>query len=245
MIVLVWIAWIVVATLAFAIVVTLGALVARVSIEGRVGPDGVAADGRWGLIRVAAYGAGHHGAGDTVVVRLLGIRLPGVWLPGGDRRDASKEDEAKGSAAEDRAGDAAQKKRAKETTPGARRSPSLLGYRRLVALALRELRASARHLHVEQVRIDAVIATDDPALTGEAYGLGMAVGAWFQAAWPTVQLSLTPDFVATRPRVHAEAALHFRPVRFVPGAVRVGWAYWTERRRTRRRASGAAGVPTA
>jgi hypothetical protein len=43
------------------------------------------------------------------------------------------------------------------------------------------------------------------------------------------------DFMATVPSGEAELALRLRPVRLLPGVARVGWAYWRERRRSRRR----------
>lgn len=235
MIVLVWVGWIVVALLTLFVALLLAGLLSRVSVEGRVGPDGVAARGRWGLIGVRMQGGS-----DAVEVRLLGVRLPRVGsMRAGEGRDASDADaDADADAGRDdgTADETSTKPTTKKQKRKGRRRPSWLGYRRLVRTALRELRRMARHVHVERLRIDAVVATDDPATTGETYGLAIALAAWMRHTWPRVDVSLEPDFIATRPRVTAEGALHLRPVRFVPGTARVAWSYWTERRRSRPRA---------
>ena len=224
MIVLVWVGWIVAALLLLVVNVVLAGLLSRVSVEGRVGPDGVAAQGRWGVIGVRM-----RGARDGVDVRLVGLRLPGIGSTrAGERREASDDDAE--------SDDDATAKTPTKATRTSRRRPSLLGYRRVARTALRELRGMARHLHVERLRIDVVVATDDPATTGEVYGMATALAAWMRGTWPRAEVWLEPDFIATRPRVTAEGAVHLRPVRLVPGTVRVAWSYWTERRRSRRHA---------
>ena len=132
--------------------------------------------------------------------------------------------------------------------PAAARSPrrerarlSIAAYRRLARTGARELRRMVRHLHVDRLRLEAVVASDDPALTGAVYGYGCAVLGAIRSVWPQADLRWDADFVATEPRGAAEAALRLRPVRLVPSVARVGWADWRGRRRSRRRAGGARG----
>jgi hypothetical protein len=89
-------------------------------------------------------------------------------------------------------------------------------------------------VHLDRLRLAAVIASDDPALTGELFGYGCALTSAIRGRWPDARADLGVDFVSTRPRGSAELALRLRPIRVTGPAVRLGWAYLRERRRARR-----------
>jgi hypothetical protein len=220
-IVLTWIGWTLAALLAAVLLILVAALTSRVAASGRVGPGGYAATGRWGWIGVAV-----DSAEDRLVLRLAGIRIVRRRLSGAGE-DASAPRATSTPSEDEEPGDA----------PKARRGQRLplSSYRRLARTGVRELRRMARHVHVDRLHADLVVASDDPAWTGEAFAFACAARAWLRAAWPTATIDVTVDFVSTRPRGSAEGAAHLRPVRFLPGATRLAWAYAMERRRSRRR----------
>jgi len=208
---------------ALAAAVVLGALVSLIQVEGRVGHAGVSGRGRWGVLGFEAE------SGDgQLVIRLLGLRIARTPLKRGASEAADGVDEPE------------ERERQREAE-GPRLS--LAAYRRLSGTAWREGRHMLRHLHVDRLRLDAVVASDDPSWTGEAFGLGCVVADAIRAAWPQADVRLGVDFTATEPSGAAELALRLRPVRLVPGAARVGWAVWRERRRSRhaRRTRGTTG----
>lgn len=199
-----------------AAAVVVGALVSVLRVEGRVGPDGASGRGRWGVLGVDADTRETH-----AVIRLLGLRIARTPL----KRGASEPTEDEAEAEE----------RERRRRPDRPRLP-IAAYGRLARTAQREARRMLRHLHVDRLRLDAVIASDDPAWTGEAFGFGYLVAEAIRGAWPRADVRLGVDFTATEPSGAAELALRLRPVRLVPGVARVGWAYWRERRRSRVRA---------
>ena len=208
--------------------VVAGALVSVIRVEGRAGPQGVSGRGRWGVLGLEADPGDRH-----VVFRLLGLRIARKPLTrGGPQVSEATEGETE---PEDR-------ERQRKVDRTRLRLPA---YRRLARTAWRESRRMLRHLHVDRLRLDAVIASDDPAWTGEAFGLGCVIADAIRRAWPQADVRLGVDFTTAEPSGSAELALRLRPVRLVPGVARVGWAVWRERRRSRRRARrarGAAGV---
>ena len=226
MTVLVWIASAlgitVLGLLGLASLLIVGALLSLLRVDGRVDAAGPAGRIRWGIV-----GAEVDADSSTLTLRLAGLRIARRPLRGGSSDDARDE-------AEDEDEDAA------TATKRARVGRLRVGaYRRLARTALRELRRMARHVHVRRLMLDLTLASDDPAWTGEAYGVGCAVLAWLRSVWPQAQLHLASDFTAARPYGAAEVAVSVRPVRLLPGLLRVALRYWTERRRSRRRASGA------
>ena len=200
---------------ALAVVVVVGALVSVVRVEGRVGSEGAAGRGRWGVLGIEADTRETH-----AVIRLLGFRVARRPL----KRGASMAPEDEGEPEERR-----RRRRA------GRRRLSLATTLRLSRTVRREARRMLRHLHVDRLRLDAVVASDDPAWTGEAFGFGYLVAEAIRGAWPQADVRLGVDFTATQPSGAAELALRLRPVRLLPGVARVGWAYWRERRRSRAR----------
>jgi hypothetical protein len=219
--VLVWIAASLGIVLLLLVAIVVGALVSLIRLEGRVGPEGAWGRGRWGL-----FGFEVEPAEDRLVLRVLGWRVARTSLR---RRAAEPDTDA----------DATPRAKAKAAARAERRARSqlsLASYRRLARTGWRELHRMRRHLHVDRLRLEAVVASDDPALTGEVYGVGCAALGALRGFWPHADVRLEADFVATEPRGAAEAALRLRPVRLVPSVARVGWAYWRERRRSRRRA---------
>ena len=219
--VLVWIAASLGIALLLLVAIAVGALVSLVRVEGRVGAGGSWGRGRWGVVGFEA-----DPSEDRLVVRLLGLRIVRTSL----RRRANEPE-----ADEDAEQKAKEKAAARKQRRGRDRL-SMSSYRRLVSMGWQELRRMRRHLHVERLRLEAVVASDDPALTGEVYGYGCAALGAIRGLWPHADVHLTADFVATAPSGAAEAAVRLRPVRLVPSLARVGWAYWRERRRSRRRA---------
>ena len=111
------------------------------------------------------------------------------------------------------------------------------GLLRIARAALREARRLLRHIHVEELRTSLVVATPDPALTGELFGYGAALAATARTLWPGARLDLGLDFIADAPRGDIDAAIRTRPIWWGAGAVRVGWVFLRERRRSRRRRS--------
>lgn len=215
MTVLVWIATALGAVLALVLVVVIGALVSLLRFEGRWAPGDLSGRARWGVIGVEVGGAA-----DRLVVRVLGLRVARTSMKRDGTDEVSKVEP--------------KPKRRRQRDAEVRLSMS--SYRRLGRTGWRELRRAARHLHVERLRVEATVASDDPAWTGEVYGFGCAALGAIRGWWPHADLHLAADFVGTAPRGAGEFALSVRPVRLVPGAARVGWRYWWERRRSRRRA---------
>ncbi len=199
-----------------AAAVVVGALVSVIRVEGRAGPDGVSGRGRWGVLGVEADASEAH-----AVIRLLGFRIARRPL----KRGASDVSEGVETTKEP-------EERERQRKAGRTRL-SLASTRRLARTAWREGRQMLRHLHVDRLRLHAVIASDDPAWTGEAFGLGCVVADAIRAAWPLADVRLGVDFTTAEPSGSAELALRLRPIRLVPGAARVGWAVWRERRRSR------------
>jgi len=200
---------------ALAVTVVAGALVSVIRVEGRVGPDGAAGRGRWGVLGIEVDTRETH-----AVIRLLGFHVARRPL----KRGASVPSEDEGEPEERR-----RKRRAGRTRL------SLAATLRLSRTVRREARRMLRHLHVDRLRLDAVVASDDPAWTGEAFGFGYLVAGAIRTAWPQADVRLGVDFTVTQPSGAAELALRLRPVRLLPGVARVGWAYWRERRRSRAR----------
>jgi hypothetical protein len=97
-----------------------------------------------------------------------------------------------------------------------------------------ELRRVARRVHVDRLRLHAVVATPDPAWTGELYGYGCAAASAARAWWPATRIDLGVDFAAELPRGSVDMTVRARPVWLALAGVRVGWAYLRERRRSRR-----------
>ena len=201
---------------ALAAAVVVGALVSVIRVEGRAGPEGVSGRGRWGVIGVEADASDAH-----AVIRLLGLRVA---------RRPLKRGAADVSGAVEKSKEPEERERERRA---GRTRLSLAAYRRLARTAWREGRRMLRHLHVDRLRLHAVVASDDPAWTGEAFGLGYVIADAIRAAWPQADVRLGVDFTAAEPSGSAELALRLRPVRLVPGAARVGWAVWRERRRSR------------
>ena len=213
------------ALLGLVVLGIVGALVSTLHVDARLDTAGPTGRIRWGVARVDL-----DAPADRVDVRLVGLRVARRSLSRGRRPERADEDSSR------TAGGAG----SKDERRGRRRARlPVASYRRLARTAIREVRGMARHLHVERLSLDLTLASDDPAWTGEAYGLACAVAAWVRARWPHADLRLSADFTASRPYGAAELAASVRPVRLIPGVARVALRYWTERRRSRRRASGA------
>lgn len=121
--------------------------------------------------------------------------------------------------------------------PREKRRPGRLplrSWRALAPMGVREARTLLRRVHVDRLRLDGVVASDDPALTGVVYGYGCALVSMLRGRWPDADLRWDADFVAARPRGRAELALRVRPIGLVGSAWRMGRAFLRERRRNRR-----------
>jgi len=241
-----WIAWTLVIVGALVAMV-LVALSAPLRLRGRLDEHGPAGGIGWLGIDVDLDVA-PDGRGRTIDVRLLRLRLLRRHLPpadgeetsgarqdgAGDARDrASISGEGEEEGEDEGAGEAVD-----ETKRRGRGLPrlSLASWRVLIRTGLREARRMLRAIRVERLRLDAVVASDDPALTGELFGYGSAVVSAARARWPEAQLRLGVDFERAWPRGCAELAVRVRPIRLVGSAARVAWVFRRERRRSARAA---------
>ena len=132
----------------------------------------------------------------------------------------------------DRPSDSDAEKR--DTSKDRRSRLSAAAILRLGRSAGREARRIVRRIHVERLSAGLVIATPDPALTGELYGYGAAIAATTRGAWPAARIDLEADFLATTPRGGFDAAIRTRPMWWAASAIRVGWMVLRERWRSRR-----------
>lgn len=140
----------------------------------------------------------------TLEVRLFGRSLR-RWRP---RRGGSVEEAPEGP-----------------RKPRRRRRRRGLSWRRLLAerrAALRAVAAFFRRLRWRRLRIDAVVASPDPALTGwlcaAAYGGRAALPPRWRAG-----VGLRPDFGAEAPEVEAEASLRLQPLQAAWLGLRLWW----------------------
>lgn len=217
-----WLAWLSVVVLglfAVLIVLLVAVLAAPLRLHGRADEAGLAGGGSW-------FGVGvdvdtRRGGMEVRLLRWRVLRRPlrSDAAPAGEAEEGAKGPE---------------ETKAKERTRRTRRRLSLAAWRRLLRVGLREVRRTLRLVHLDRLRLAAVIASDDPALTGELYGCGCALNSAIRGCWPDASVDLGADFVATRPRGSAEVALRLRPIRLSGPAVRLGWAYLRERRRAKR-----------
>lgn len=86
-----------------------------------------------------------------------------------------------------------------------------------------------RHTHLEQLELEATLATPDPALTGVGYGLIEAVQPLVHSLWPGARIRIRPDFLAEWPTGHFELALRILPLHLVV----LGWRGFVLMRRVR------------
>lgn len=210
-----WVVWLLI-VLAALLLVLLLVLASPLRLRGDVDERGGAGAFEW-----LGLGVDVDARRREVDVRLFGRRLLRRPL----RRQATKGDE-----------EATDEARPRPSTREKRR-PGQLPIRSVRALAptgLREARTLLRRIHVDRLRLDGVVASDDPALTGAVYGYGCALVALMRGVWPHADLRWDADFVATRPRGRAELALRLRPIGLVGSAWRMGLAFLRERRRNRR-----------
>jgi hypothetical protein len=218
-----WFAWLLVvpvALVSLALVLTLAILASPLRVRGRADEGGLAGGGSW-----FGVGVDVDTRADRVEVRLLGWRVLSRPLRSGEASDVDAAEAEPDEHAKD--ADKREKKRA-------RRRFTPMAWRRLARVGLREARRTVRLVRLDRLRLRAVIASEDPSLTGELYGYGCALTSAVRARWPQARVDLDADFVDTRPRGSAEVALRLRPIRLSGPAVRLGWAYLMERRRARR-----------
>ena len=210
-----WIGWTLV--IAFVpVLLVLAALSSPLRLRGRLDEQGPAGGVGWLGVDVdlgVPPGAGTR----TIDVRLLRVRLLRRPMP------AASDDQARGEKP---------KRRRRRGRPRL----SLGSWRVLVRTALREARRSVQAIRVERLMLDAVVASDDPALTGELFGYGCALVSAARGRWPGAELHLDFDFEGDRPRGRAELAIRVRPIRLVGSAARVAWVFRRERRRSARAA---------
>lgn len=225
-----WIAWTLV-VVGVLVLLVLAALSSPLRLRGRVDEHGPAGGVGWLGVDVDLDVAPVGGA-RTIDVRLLGVRLVRRPIP------AASAGEARGDrdSGERDSGDRASGDDAKRRRRRARPRLSLASWRVLVRTALRETRRSVRAVRVERLGLDAVVASDDPALTGELFGYGCALASVARGRWPGAELRLDVDFEDDRPRGRAELAIRVRPIRLVGSAARVAWVFRRERRRSARAA---------
>lgn len=210
-----WAVWLLIVLGALLLVLLL-ALASPLRLRGDVDERGGA-----GALEWLGFGVEVDARRREVDVRLFGRRLLRRPLS----RQAPKGDE-----------EAPDEARPEPSTREKRRPDRLpmRSWRALVPTGLREARTLLRRVHVDRLRLDGVVASDDPALTGAVYGYGCALVSVIRGVWPHADLRWDADFVATRPRGRAELALHLRPIGLLGSAWRMGFAFLRERRRNRR-----------
>lgn len=209
-----WIAWTVV-IVGVPVLLVLLALSSPLRLRGRVDERGPAGGVGWLGVDVD-LDVDPGGGGRAIDVRLLSVRLVRRPMPGESAGESG--DEAKGRPRRDRP------------------RLSLASWRVLIRTGLREARRIVRAVRVERLRLDAVVASEDPALTGELFGYGSALVSAARGRWPGAELRLDFDFEGDRPRGRAELAIRVRPIRLVGSAARVAWVFRRERRRSARAA---------
>lgn len=212
-----WAVWLVIVLGALVLVLLL-ALASPLRLRGEVDERGGA-----GAVEWLGLGVDVDVRRREVDVRLFGRRL--LRRPMGTGAAKEETEEAKPDEARE-----AKPRREKRRS---RRLP-LRSWRALARAGLRETRTLLRRIHVDRLRLDGVIASDDPAFTGAAYGYGCALVSMMRGFWPHADLRWDADFVATRPRGRAELAVHLRPIGLLGSAWRMGFAFLRERRRNRR-----------
>lgn len=215
-----WAVWLLI-VLGALVLVLLSALASPLRLRGEVDERGLA-----GAVEWLGLGVDVDGRRREVDVRLFGRRL--LRRPMGTeaaRKEAEAPDAERAETPE--RGASRREKRRGGRLP-------LRSWRALAAAGLREARTLLRRLHVDRLRLDGVVASDDPALTGTVYGYGCALVSMIRGVWPHADLRWDADFVATRPRGRAELALRLRPIGLVGSAWRMGFAFLRERRRNRR-----------
>jgi len=218
-----WLAWlglVVAALLLGVVLLALLILASPLRVRGRADEGGLSGGGSW-----FGVGVDVDTRADRVEVRLLKWRVLRRPLRSGEADEA----EAEGAESDDDA-----KETGEDETTTATRRFTPMAWRRLARVGLREARRTLRLVHLDRLRLRAVIASDDPSLTGELYGYGCALTSAIQGRWPEARIDLDADFVDTRPRGSAELALRLRPIRLSGPGFRLGWAYLRERRRARR-----------
>ena len=93
---------------------------------------------------------------------------------------------------------------------------------RMITAAPDLIRGLIRPLHIESLEIDADIGLEDPADTGQVYGMLLP----FIYALPpseTYSIALRPDFGTQRLDAKLDATVSFIPLAFVPPASKFAW----------------------
>ncbi|MBV2358842.1 DUF2953 domain-containing protein [Thalassococcus sp. CAU 1522] len=161
-------------------------------------------------LRFVAERAGH--ARLRVQLGLLGGGVPWITLSDTDRPRKARRPKPPRPASRDR-------RRGKDT--GRRRPP--------VGAILRFARDLLRVVRIRSLRVAGTFGFDDPADTGQLYGL-IAPLRFGIAGCRRVELDIAPEFSGACLQGRAEGALRLRPVRLVPPAMRLGWAFARVRR---------------
>lgn len=121
--------------------------------------------------------------------------------------------------------DRARKEKKKKAKPKKkRRDRSRMAVRlpRILAAVPRLLIDLITVIHVDRLAVDAEIGFDDPADTGQLFGLLYAVRYARRSDSP-VSIDVRPDFTQRRFSGAIDAEVRFVPVAFVPPGVRFAW----------------------
>lgn len=232
--VLLWIAGTLGSLVAVALLILVVTLTSLIRIEGRVAAEGVWARGRWGLLRFDV-----RPTENRLTLHVLGVRVVRTTMSrnAGERGDTLPDDAPLDETKLDDT-ELTPARGVQETKKGRRPAVrlSFASYRRLARTAWRELRHMLHHLHVDRLRLEAVVASPDPVLTGEVYGAGCAATSVMRSVWPHADVHWGVDFEASEPRAAGELVVRLRPIRLLPSVMRIGSTYWRERRESRRRA---------
>ena len=91
-----------------------------------------------------------------------------------------------------------------------------------------------KHLRLKVFKATAIIASDDPALTGEFYGYLTIVSSALNALFPKASFKVGADFYAENPRGQLESSVSIRIIHLLIAGWQIAKARFKERRNRRR-----------
>lgn len=145
----------------------------------------------------------------TAGVRLLGGILPTIPVSAGKRQRHGKVNISR------RTGSGRKR-------PGGEGRQSAGKTARLIVSTPRLIVDCLRPIHIEHLRVDATLGLDDPADTGQLFGLVLA-GQHMLPASEAIDVRIQPDFAGSGAAGTLEASLRFIPLAFIPPGVRFAW----------------------
>ncbi len=145
----------------------------------------------------------------TVGMRLLGGLTPTIPVVDSARQRSKKQKPKP-------------KRKAVEEEPAKGKQRSFGNMQRTLASAPRLVTDLLRPIHIERLAVDGALGLDDPADTGQLFGVIQAVQHGLPQS-ETVSVALHPVFTGPHASAEVEARLKFIPLAFVPPGVRFAW----------------------